>query len=110
MPVSDVLGDEKLENAGNLAGSPRDKKLRSWTTPPSGDIGKPEGKYWYLPALLEIPHLYCDFLQVDTLPYGQLRTEFVSLAVLASPYAESLQACATAFDSAGAFRSSFRRV
>ncbi len=101
VPVQDVLGDEKLRSAREGSEQRRNNKLRGWTTPPSSqDVGKPDGRYWYLPAFLEIPHLFCDFLQVDSLPHEQLRTEFTSLAVLAPPFAESLQACWTAFDSA----------
>jgi len=100
VPVREVLGPEKLDNALKGDVPSRDKKLRSWTTPPSGDFGKPEGRYWYLPAFLEIPHLFCDFLQVDSLPFEDLEAKFHSLAVLAPPYAESLQSCWTAFDSA----------
>jgi hypothetical protein len=64
------------------------------------DARKPEDRYWYLPAFLEIPHLYCDFLQVDSVPYAELVRDFESIAVLTPPFAESLQACWTAFDAA----------
>ena|SRR3989449_4055783 len=96
--VRGVLGD-KLDTARNGEAAQRDEQLRRWTTPPP-DTGRPKGRYWYLPAFLEIPHLFCDFLQVDSLPYAELQQEFESLAVLTPPYAESLQACWTAFDSA----------
>ena len=98
--ATNVIGEAKLKTARENK-EKRDKMLRAWTTPPShGDLGKPEGRYWYLPAFLEIPHLYCDFLQVDSLPYSELMNDYESLAALAPPYAESLQACWTAFDAA----------
>lgn len=94
-----LLGAEKLKAAKESAEGPQSKRLRSWTTPPSGqEVGLPEGRYWYLPGFLAIPHSYCDLMQVDSLPYKQLVDEFESLAVLAAPYAESLQACWKAFD------------
>jgi CheY-like chemotaxis protein len=99
-PVQEVLGAEKIKGAREGDANARSRKLRNWTTPPSGqDVGKPEGRYWYLPAFLEIPHLYCDFLQVDSLPYATIEADYESLAVLSPPYAESLQACWKAFDS-----------
>jgi len=98
VPVKKILGD-KLAGAKKLEVSQRDKKLRGWTTPPSGqDVGKPEGRYWYLPHFLDIPHLYCDFLQVESISYESLQNEYDSLAVLSPPYAESLQACYGAFN------------
>ena len=99
-PVQEVLGAEKIKGARDSDKNACSRKLRNWTTPPSGqDVGKPEGRYWYLPAFLEIPHVYCDFLQVDSLPYATLESDYESLAVLSPPYAESLQACWKAFDS-----------
>jgi hypothetical protein len=96
-PVASVLG-EKLKNA--RAGDPAvfKKKIATWINPPSHEqVGKPEGRYWYLPQFLDIPHLYCDFLQVESLPHAQLENEYEELAVLTPPFAESLQACYGAF-------------
>src|SRR5262249_53877364 len=88
----------KLDNAKNADPLRRDKKLRGWVTPPSGqEVGAPEGRYWYLPQFLDIPHLYCDFLQVESISYESLQKHYESLAVLSPPYAESLQACYGAF-------------
>jgi hypothetical protein len=95
-----VLGI-KLTNARALNAEQRAKKLRTFTNPPSGqDVGAPEGRYWYLPSFLDIPHLYCDFMQIDSIPYAALRADYEALAVLTPPYAESLQSCCKAFDSA----------
>ncbi len=60
-------------------------------------MGKPEGRYWYLPHFLDIPDLYCDFLQVESIAHEQLVAEYEELAVLSPPFAESLQACYGAF-------------
>jgi hypothetical protein len=92
-----VLGAEKITNAKSQQQIGQFKKLKTWSTPPSGDFGKPEGRYWYLPAFLEIPHLYCDFQQLESLGYSTLDAQFKPLAVLASPFAESLQACFLAY-------------
>ncbi|WP_148712761.1 response regulator [Corallococcus sp. AB030] len=98
VPVKSVLGEEKIGNAKAALSQQRDKKLKSWVTPPSGqDVGKPEGRYWYLPSFLDIPHMYCDFMQTESLPYKLAREEFDSVCVLSPPYAESLQACYGAF-------------
>lgn len=99
VPVKSVIGEEKLRNAkAEPDPQRRDKKLRAWVTPPSGnEVGRPEGRYWYLPALLDIPHSYCDFMRLESFPYADLREQFDSLAVLSPPYAESLQACYGAF-------------
>jgi hypothetical protein len=92
-----VLGAEKIANAKNQQDAAKLKKLKTWATPPSGDFGKPEGRYWYLPAFLEIPHLYCDFQQLESLRYSSLDAEFKPIAVLMPPFAESLQACFLAY-------------
>jgi hypothetical protein len=97
VPVARVLG-VKLQNARAGARPALLSKIRTWITPPSHEqVGKPEGRFWYLPQFLDIPHLYCDFLQVESLPYNQLENEYDELAVLSPPFAESLQACYGAF-------------
>jgi len=99
LPIKEVLGAEKLTNTRELEPKQKAKRLRQFVTPPSGsDVGKPAGRYWYLPAYVEIPHLYCDFMQVNSVAYDALRAQYESLAVLAPPYAESLQACYGAFN------------
>jgi len=100
--VADVISAAKRQNIREHEDvARRDERLRTLITPPSGqDVGKPEGRYWYLPALLDIPHSYCDFLQIDSLPYEIIENDYTSLAVLSPPYAESLQACCKTFDSA----------
>jgi hypothetical protein len=96
-PIAAVLGD-KLTNARSGEQAALLKKIGTWITPPSHEqVGKPEGRYWYLPHFLDIPHLYCDFLQVESLAYKKLKDEYQKVAVLSPPFAESLQACYGAF-------------
>jgi hypothetical protein len=64
------------------------------------DMGSPAGRYWFLPGFLEIPDLYCDFLQLQSLPYAQMLKEYDPVAVLDTPFAEALQSCFTRFYSA----------
>ncbi len=92
--AEETLGG-KLENARQLPEGPeREKKLRQWATRPSRQtVGKPEGRYWYLPAFLAIPHCFCDFQLVESVSRETLQAEFEPIAVLAPPFAESLQAC-----------------
>ena len=74
-------------------------ELRRRTQSPA-QVGKPEGRYWFLPGFLEIPDLYCDFLQVESIPYSRLLQDFEKIAVLDAPFAEALQSCFTSFYSA----------
>jgi hypothetical protein len=93
-----VLGAEKLTNAKTLDETKRDKKLKTWATPPSGEpVGLPEGRFWFLPAFLEIPHSYVDFQQMESLLYSDLISNFTPLATLTPPFAESLQSCFLAY-------------
>ena len=61
------------------------------------EIGKPEGRYWFLPRFLQMPDLYCDFMSLESLPYDELLHRFEPFAVLDTPFAEALQACFTKF-------------
>lgn len=58
---------------------------------------KPEGRYWVLPAFLDIPDLFCDFLDVATIPIADLDAEFEQIASLEAPLSEALQSCFLAF-------------
>lgn len=55
------------------------------------DIGAPKGRFWFLPRFLEMPDLYCDFMQVESLPLTTAQGEYDALAVLDTPFAEALQ-------------------
>ena len=90
--AKDVIGVEKLEKVRGLPEpSKRARKLLSWATPPSKDIGQPEGRYWFLPEFLQIPHSYCDFMDIETVPFEKLSSDYEHLATLSPPFAESLQ-------------------
>jgi hypothetical protein len=98
--ASTLLG-QKLTDARTMDEQKQDKKLKTWATPPSrGEIGKPEGRYWYLPGFLEIPHSYCDFQQLESLSYDAISAAYQGLAVLTPPFAESLQACFVSYHAA----------
>jgi hypothetical protein len=94
--ATDVLG-EKLANAREDRKEARHKKLGKWTRSPAQIDRQPEGRHWYLPAFLEIPHLYCDLLQMESVPYGDVAAKFNPIATLVPPYAEALQACFVGF-------------
>jgi hypothetical protein len=56
-------------------------------------VGQPEGRYWFLPAFLEMEDLYCDLLQVESITMEDLARRFTRFAVLDTPFAEALQSC-----------------
>jgi hypothetical protein len=89
--LADVLG-EKIVNAKAAQKETKYKKLGLWTRSPAQTERAPEGRHWYLPAFLEIPHLYCDLLQMESVPYDRVVNDFEAIATLVAPYAEALQA------------------
>lgn len=94
--ASEVLG-QKRENAAREAEKDKQhKKLRHWSQSPAKTDRPPEGRHWYLPAFLAIPHVYCDFLQVESIPYDQL-DHYETIATLVPPYAEAMQSCFASF-------------
>ena len=94
--AEDVLG-EKLNNAKNQPEAAQQKKLGAWARSPAKTERQPEGRHWYLPGFLDIPHSFCDFLQVDSVPYEEMVTGFRRIATLMPPYAEALQSCFVGF-------------
>jgi hypothetical protein len=94
--VTDVLG-EKIANAKKDEKEAQHRKLGKWTRSPAQTERQPDGRHWYFPAFLEIPHLYVDLLQMESIPYGQVAKEFDAIATLVAPYAEALQACFVSF-------------
>ena len=72
-------------------------KVRRRINSPADLMGSPSGRYWFLPGFLKIPDLYCDLLQLESLPFDVLRDEFERIAVLDTPFAEALQSCFTRF-------------
>lgn len=91
-----VLG-EKIDNLKGKEPAVISKKLRNWANSPAQTERNPEGRHWYLPGFLQIPHLFCDFLQIESIAYNKLEEEFESLATLSAPYAEALQQCFASF-------------
>jgi hypothetical protein len=89
-----VIGAEKLRNTAGLPAEQRNKKLSQWAR---NIEAKPEGRYWYLPKFLAIPHSYCDLLQVASAPHKDLQARFDRLATLTPPYAEALQESFSSF-------------
>jgi hypothetical protein len=86
----DAIGKEAIENAKKIQQEEAKlKKLAGWAR--NNIVATPEGRYWFLPAFLDIPHLYCDFLRAATLDQATLKDNFVRIATLTPPYAESLQ-------------------
>jgi hypothetical protein len=99
VPVAQVIGTD-LDRAKREANATKQlDMIRRWITPPP-NVGKPAGRYWYLPHFLDVPDVYCDFLQVESLPHDKIDQEYDAIAVLAPPFAESLQACYGAFHGA----------
>ena len=81
--------DKKLKSLGRMMQSPaRDNRLQ------------PEGRYWFLPGFLDMPDLYCDFLQLESIPYNDVLYRHERFAVLDTPFAEAFQSCFTRFYSA----------
>ncbi len=91
-PIADVLGDEI-----NKAKQKQNQKLGEWARSPAQTRKTPAGRHWYLPKFLDIPHLYCDFLQVESLSFDSIKKDYRRVATLVPPYAEALQACFTSF-------------
>lgn len=73
------------------------EKVRRRINSPADLMGSPDGRYWFLPGFLDIPDLYCDLLQLESVPFAALRDEYERLAVLDTPFAEALQSCFTRF-------------
>lgn len=61
------------------------------------EVGRPAGRYCFLPGFLDIPDLYCDLLQVESIPFSDASTAFERVAVLDTPFSEALQSCFTRF-------------
>ncbi|MCB9839019.1 MAG: hypothetical protein H6813_06740 [Phycisphaeraceae bacterium] len=97
LPAEGVLG-EKIQAVSNITDvAARHKKLAEWARSPANTPGRPAGRHWYLPAFMQIPHLFCDLMQVESLPFDAVVTDFERVATLTPPYAEALQACFVSF-------------
>jgi CheY-like chemotaxis protein len=107
-PRADYVLTAKTETASALfkqiplqGNSPakRIEDLRRRIQSPAG-FGQPRGRYWFLPGFLTMPHLYVDFLQLESLEMREALDEWESFAVLDAPFAEALQSCFVGFYSA----------
>jgi|SRR5579859_904318 len=67
--------------------------LRRRTSFPAGRAGLPEGRYCFLPRFLDIPDLYCDLMQLESIGIKTVMDDFERVAVLDWPFAEALQSC-----------------
>jgi len=94
---AEIILGQKLENAKSVDEAAKLVKLRKWANSPAQTGGKPEGRHWYLPKFLKIPHLFCDFLQVTSFEYSELVDDYETVATLSPPYAEALQECFSSF-------------
>lgn len=94
-PRAEFVLTAKTENASAMIakhgkGKDLDRLRRHIQSP--ADLGKPTGRYWFLPGFLDMPDIYCDLLQLESVPLDTLENEFESVAVLDTPFAEALQA------------------
>ena len=91
-----VLEKEMKESWPTVGSKKRESKIRKRLTNlsriPAANLGQPVGRYCFLPAFLDIPDLYCDIMKVTSIAYDKLVDDFTRIAVLASPFAEALQA------------------
>jgi len=78
-------------HAGWKWSKPPEDQLRKRTAFPASSVLPPEGRYCFMPAFLDIPDLYCDLFQVESIGYQSLTSDFDRVAVLDAPYAEALQ-------------------
>lgn len=97
--AKDIL-KSKMNNLTSLTEPKKDKKLRGLANSPAQTETPPEGRHWFLPGFLKIPHSFCDFLQIESIPYSDLDEKYESLGTLSAPYAEALQQCFASFYSA----------
>jgi len=97
LSAAEVLGDNIAKTKELPQKEAKYKKLGRWTRSPAQTGGTPDGRHWFLPAFLDIPHLYCDLLQMESIPYGQVVKDFDAIATLVAPYAEALQECFVSF-------------
>jgi hypothetical protein len=96
LPAESILG-EKISKVKETSEEKQHKNLLNWSKSPAQTEETPKGRYWYLPKFLEIPHLFCDFLQINSIELSMVAQQYDRLATLNTPYAEALQECFTSF-------------
>ena len=92
-----LIGEKDLAKVKDLDSTKKAKQLLKWARSPAQDVGKPAGRYWYLPAFVDIPHSFCDFMQVSSVPINEATDKYNCIATLAPPFAEALQSCFAGF-------------
>lgn len=96
--IEKSLGEEFAKAKESAAkGKTQSKTLTRWAQSPARTEQRPEGRYWYLPRFLDIPHLFCDLLQIESVAHTVLENNFNKIATLTPPYAEALQECFSSF-------------
>lgn len=95
LPWQEVFDKDKLNGSGEKRLKSLGRRLQS----PS-EVGRPKGRYWFLPGFLDMEHRFVDFMQLSSLSFKELSEEWKSFAVLDVPFAEALQACFVHFYSA----------
>ena len=88
LPYDEMAKLWNWENEKDIDGA-----LRRRTSMPSSHMKSlPEGRYFFLPGFLELPPLYCDLMQVESVKDEELFSAYERIAVLDAPFAEALQA------------------
>jgi CheY-like chemotaxis protein len=89
VPAAELREGWKWQSKGDAIAD----QLRRRTSFPAGGAGLPEGRYCFLPQFLDIPDLYCDLMQIESIGFGTVMEDFERVAVLDWPFAEALQSC-----------------
>lgn len=89
VPAKNLISKHPIEAKSDQK---KDEAIRRYINSPA-EIGAPAGRYWFLPGFLAIPDLYCDFLQLESIPLAMIKAEHNRIATLDSPFSEALQAC-----------------
>jgi len=95
LPWGEVFQKDKLKGSDEQRLSNLRRRLQS-----PADVGRPRGRFWFLPGFLDMDHHFVDFMQLSSLPFEELSEEWMSFAVLDVPFAEALQSCFVQFYSA----------
>jgi CheY-like chemotaxis protein len=93
---------EEAFQSDPLRGSDAESRLRNLRPrlQSPAQLGRPMGRYWFLPGFLSMSHRFVDFMQLQSLSYAELSDEWKQFAVLDVPFAEALQSCFVHFYSA----------
>jgi len=66
------------------------KNVGSWIRHPHRG-GEPEGRYFFLPGLLNMPDMYADLHAVQSFPMPNVMADYHQCATLDTPFSEALQ-------------------